>query len=408
MHIAVVHQHYTSPDDPGAARHYALIEAWRQQHQVTLIAAEAFLERQARRFPRVPEGVRLLTLPVRYHNAMEPGSRAVAFAHFAAGAVARGLRMPRPDVVLGVSSPLSSAAAGALVAAARRVPFVFDVKDLWPDFPAQMGGLPRLSLRPLYALERALYRRAAHTITLTPDATAHVAAQGVPMERLSTLYNGTDAAFVDASRHADLAALRRAHDLGDQPVLLYAGTFGRANHPDLLVKIAEVLHARGRGILVCVGDGFARAQLMAAAQRLPSLRVVGPVARPEAYAWFRLAACSVVSFLPLPVLGTTSPAKLFDSLACGTPVVVVNPGWMQRLVERTGCGFFSDARDLEACAHDAAALLDHPERLEAAGTIAAALYRTDYHGLFDRLAHARRYEAIFEAAVAERRARTTA
>ncbi len=406
MNIAVFFQHYTTPDCGATARHYALMAHWAERHRVTLVASDAWKrERLSERFLWVPEGVSLVNVPVAYTNRMQPVERALSFGRFAARALWSGRRMARPDVVLGVSTPLTAPAAGALTARHHGAPFVLDVKDLWPAFPVEMGAVPLAAPRRLlYGLERWLYRRAAHVVTLSPDMTAHVAriagadaiTHGRATAPVTTLYNGTDARFVDASADADVGALRRAFDIPDGPVMLYAGTFGRANNAPLLVRVAEELAARGRGTLVCIGDGYAADDLARAAARLPSLRLVPPQPRHAVFPWFRVADLTLVSFLPLPVLGTTSPAKLFDSLACGTPVVVTNDGWMRRLVDARGCGVFADAADIDGCARAAAsALLDDPVALAAMSARALALYRADTDGMFNRAAHAERYEEIF-------------
>lgn len=398
MHVAVFFQLFNSPDEGARARHYALMQAWAKRHRVTLITTTPTLTRRAERFPRVPEGVRLVELPLHYRNHMGTPERMPTYARYAAWALWKGLSaLERPDVVLGVSNPLSVPAVAALVAHLRGVPFVFDVKDLWPDFPVQMGAVPLAAARrALYRLERTLYRRAAHVVTVSPDMTAHVVAAGTLPDKVTTLFNGTDPAFVEASRTADLDALRRAHDLEGRRVVLYAGAFGRANNAPLLVRVAEALAARDDGaVLVCLGEGYDEPMLRAAAARLPTLRVPGPVARPDVFAWFRLAELSIVSFRPLPVLGTTSPAKFYDSVACGTPPVVVCDGWLRRFVAREGCGFFADASDPQACAAAIAALLDDPARLREVGARAEAVYRADVNGMFDRTRHADVYEDIF-------------
>jgi len=393
VHIVVFHQHYTAPEGPHGARHYALLEHWRHRHEVTLLSA-AYNAPSAHHWPRVPQGVRHVRIRAPYRNQMGQAARAVSFVRYAAGAVAQGLRIPRPDIIVGVSSPLFSAAAGAAVAAFREVPFVLDMKDIWPDFPVQMGAMPRPLARGLYALERALYRRSAHVVTLSPDMTDHVVAHDVSAAQVTTLYNGTDPRYVEASRAVDLDALRRRHGLVEKRVVLYAGSFGRANNLPLLLRLAEHL-AGTDSVLVCIGEGYGQDALRTAAERLPSLRLLPPVAHTDVYAWFRLADLSLVAFLPLRVLGTTSPAKLFDSLACGTPVVIFNDGWMRTLVEQTGCGFFVGEPDPEACARHVAALLGDSERLVAAGARAADLYAADYAQMFDRDRHAARYEALF-------------
>ena len=402
MHLAVVFQHYNNPDCDATARHFTLLAHWVRRYRVTLIASRAWADRRlSERFPWVPEGVALRSIDVPYTNQMGPRERVGAFARFAVQAFREARGMERPDLFVGVSTPLTAPAAAALAARHHRVPWVMEVKDLWPDFPVAMGSVPGVAAPLLYRLERALYRSAAHVVAYSPDMAAHVA-RTVPAERVTTTYNGTDPSLVEESRTADLEALRAAHGLGDGPVVLYAGTFGRANNVPLLLRLARRLGSVPGARLVCIGDGYGRAALEAETHRLPALRIVAPQPRHAAFPWFRLADLSVVSFNDLAVLGTNSPAKLFDSLACGTPAVVVNDGWMRRLVDDHGCGFYAPAADPEGVADAVVrALADRP-RLDAMAGRATALAegRPD---LFDRTRHAADYETLFERVVAEHR-----
>ena len=95
--------------------------------------------------------------------------------------------------------------------------------------------------------------------------------------------------------------------------------------------------------------------------------MVGGQARHEVFEWFALAAVSVVSFLGMPVLDANSPAKLYDSLAVGTPVVVTNAGWTKELVEKHACGWYVPAGDAVALAVQLRESLRHPGQLAAAG-----------------------------------------
>lgn len=315
------------------------------------------------------------------------------------------LRMPRPDLLLGSTTPLSAPATVALAARLRRIPWVMEVRDLWPAFPIQMGGLPsRSGQHALTRLERMLYTSADYIVTLSPDMTAHIVEGGIPAEHVMTSYNGTDLHEAQSVTDADVHALRHAHNLPDGPIVLYAGTFGRANNIPLLIRIAETLQREHPSAsLVCLGDGYGRSYLDAAAARIPVLRVIGSRPRTEIFTWFRLADLSVVAFNDLPVLGTNSPAKLYDSLASETPVLVVNDGWMRSLVETEGCGFFSSAAVPNAVGAKVVELLNTPGALQEASE-QARRFVGQHPEIFDRHRIAEQYEALFERIVSNRSA----
>ena len=393
MHIAVLYQHYNTPDCASTGRFFQFFRRWGPRHRVSLIASSAYrAQRLSSAFPWTPEGVVLHEIDVPYANAMRPARRLRAFAAFAGRAFLAGLRLPRPDLIVGISTPLTTAAAAALLARLRGVPWVFVVQDLWPDFPIQMGAVPGPLHRPLYALERALYRSAAHVIVFSPDMAAHVRRYGVPGGRVTMQFNGTDFDLIDAVTDADVAALRAEHGLEGKRVALYAGTYGRANDIATLLAAAERLRHRDDLRFVFVGDGYHAPAVRAAAARLPGVIAIPPQPRHRMFGWFRLADVALVSFLGLPVLAANSPAKLFDSLGCGTPVVVTNPGWTKRFVEEHGCGWYVPPSDPAALGRCLEQLLADPTVLEEAGRRGAEIARE----AFDRAALADAMEAILE------------
>ncbi|WP_310391498.1 glycosyltransferase family 4 protein [Hymenobacter sp.] len=371
MHIAVFSQYHTNPDCPATSRHYALLAHVAKTHRVTLLTTPAWQsQRLTRDFPWVPAGVEIREARVPYDNKMGPVRRALAFAQYAAWAVREGLRLDRPDVIWGISTPLTAAWAAARVARQRRVPWVFEVQDLWPSFPIAMGAVPTaLARQQLYRMEKRLCQSARHILPLSPDMARYVTDLGIAPAKVTTVLNGTDLELAARATPAAVAQLRQAHGLAGKQVVLYAGTFGRANDIPTLVAAAEALAAVDADVTwVFLGHGFFEPLIAAAAARWPGrIRLVGGQARHEVFAWFALAAVSMVSFLGLPVLDANSPAKLYDSLAVGTPVVVTNQGWTKRLVEQYGCGWYAPAGDAVALAAQLRALLAQPHELAAAG-----------------------------------------
>ncbi len=395
MHIAVFSQYHTNPDCPATSRHYTLLAHIAKTHRVTLLTTPAWQpQRLTREFPWVPPGVEIREARVAYDNKMGPVRRALAFAHYAAWAVREGLRIDRPDVIWGISTPLTAAWAAARVARWRRVPWVFEVQDLWPAFPIAMGAVPTLLARQqLYRLEKRLYQSARHIVPLSPDMTRYVTDLGIVPEKVTTILNGTDLEMAARATPAAVARLRQEQGLAGQRVILYAGTFGRANDIPALVAAAEALAAQESGVTwLFLGHGFYEPLIAAAAARWPGcIRLVGGQARHEVFRWFALADISVVSFLELTVLDSNSPAKLYDSLVVGTPVIVTNRGWTKELVEQYGCGWYVPAG---ALAEQLQGLLAQPEVLAAAGARGRRLALES----FDRQQLAAQMQLLLEAA----------
>jgi len=405
MHIAVFSQYHTNPDCPATSRHYALLEHLAKTHRVTLLTTDAWAgQRLTQEFPWVPAGVEVRIAKVRYDNKMGPARRALAFVQYAAWAVREGLKLDKPDVIWGISTPLTAAWAAARVARRLRIPWVFEVQDLWPSFPIAMGAVPTaLARRELFKLEKRLYDSAAHIVPLSPDMGSYVTNLGIALNKVTTILNGTDLELAARAPAAAVAALRQEQGLVGKRVVLYAGTFGRANDIPTLVAAAEkMVEADPEVVWLFLGHGFHAPLIAAAAARWPGrIRVVGGQPRHAVFAWFGLADVSVVSFLDMPVLDTNSPAKLYDSLAVGTPVVVTNRGWTKALVGRENCGWYVPASDAPALAERLHEALRQPAILREMGERGRQLARRE----FDRQILATTMQRILEQAALTGRGR---
>lgn len=381
MHIAVFSQYHTNPDCPATSRHYSLLAHLAKTHRVTLITTRTWeSQRLTRAFPWLPAGVEMRAATVPYHNRMGAARRVLAFGHYAAYALREGLRIARPDVIWGISTPLTAAWAASQVARLRGVPWVFEVQDLWPSFPVAMGAVPnRWVQKGLFALESRLYDTARHILPLSPDMSRYVTDLGVEAAKITTVLNGTDLDLAAGATATATERLREEQGLAGRRVVLYAGTFGRANAIPTLVAAAELLAAQQPDTTwLFMGHGFYEPLIRAAAARCAAIRLVPPQPRHAVFTWFRLAAVSVVSFLDLPVLDANSPAKLYDSLAVGTPVIVTNQGWTKQLVEEQTCGWYVPAEDAAGLAAKLAYLLNQPQLLRQAGDNGKRLARAQF------------------------------
>jgi glycosyltransferase involved in cell wall biosynthesis len=370
------------------------VERLGREHDVTVITTRAWEDtRQVHRFPWTPPGVDLVRFDVPYDNTMSAPRRLGAFLHYAARALQYGLRMPRPDVILGSSTPLTAAAVAGTVARLRGRPWIFEVRDLWPAFPIQMGAVPDSGLHGLLrGGEAALYRSAAHVVTLSPDMEQHVRVRA-PEASVTTQAYGAGLRYLDEVGDAAREHMSERLSLNRPHLVLYAGTFGRANAiPTLLDAARRLTDARSDVLVAFAGRGHHAPQVERAAQQHDAIRRLSPLPYPETLALFERADLSLVSFLDRPVLAANAPGKFFDSLAAGTPVVVTNPGWTKRFVERHACGWFVPPESPEALAAQIRSVLASPDVLAETGRHAEAAARRH----FDREAMLDRYAALVD------------
>jgi glycosyltransferase involved in cell wall biosynthesis len=377
MRILYLHQFFVTRAGAGGTRSYEFARRFVSRgHAVRMLTAGEGRQEV--------EGIEVVGVSGGYSDyitatAISYPRRMLAFARFALVATAAALRGPRPDVIYATSPPLTMALPALAAASRWRAPLVFEVRDLWPEAPIQMGALRNpLSRRAARALERLVLRHATRIIALSPGIQSGVVAAGASAERVALVPNASD---LDLFRPAPFP---------DRFRVSYFGTMGEANDLAPVVEAARLLD----GVeFVLMGDGKHRARLERSAP--PNVTFTGTAAGKEAVAELAAgsSACLTV-FKDVPVLATNSPNKLFDTFAAGRPAIVNMDGWMRSLVEDNDAGLYVRAGDASDLADKLAWLRDHPAEAERMGRNARALAERE----FDRERLAERALAVLEEA----------
>jgi glycosyltransferase involved in cell wall biosynthesis len=417
MRIVYLHQYYVTPRQPGGTRSYEMARRLaRNGHEVHVVTTDTLAPRAALSWrTTVENGVHVHRLPVPYRNAMSYRRRMWSFAHYALGSARLATRL-HPDVVLATSTPLTVAIPGVVAARTRRVPFVFEVRDLWPELPIEIGALRNPVARWLaFALARTAYRNAAHVIALSPGMAEGVAAQGYPPERITVIPNGCDTEVFTVPDDEARSFRAELPWLGDRPLITYAGTFGVVNGLDHLVRIAaRMLEIDPEVRFLLVGDGRTYEDVREFAGRLGVLdrNLFLMTGVPKSAMPRILAASTVVTslFLPLDGMRHNSANKFFDGLAAGRPVAVNYGGWHADLLTEHGAGLVLDPADAELGAQALARVVHDDAWLAAAGASARALADREFSrdllaGRFEAVLTGTRATALQESGASEASAR---
>lgn len=383
MHVLYFHQHFSTPQGSAGTRSYEMARALsREGHNVTMVCGSygqgktglsgAF--RQGRR-RGVVDGIDIIEFDLNYTNDMGVLRRMGVFVKFALGSIGVALREPA-DVVFASTTPLTAGIPGIFARFLKRKPFVFEVRDLWPELPRAMGMRNPVLLGAMSVLEWVSYRSADRLVGLSPGIVEGIARRGVAKERIAMVPNGCDLELFSG----EVQVWRPEGVRDDQMLAIFTGTHGNANGLDAVLNAAVVLKQRGRDDIriALVGQGREKPQLQARArsQGLDNVLFLDPVPKT------RLAGLMAGADIGLQVLRNlpafyfgTSPNKFFDYIAAGLPVLNNYPGWLTGLITEHDCGFavppdnpqaFADA--LIAASDDRAALRAKGER---AKTLAA-------------------------------------
>jgi colanic acid biosynthesis glycosyl transferase WcaI len=383
MRLVVLCPHF-DPDTAPTGRVMSRIVAelvWRghQVHVVTSLpwyrahAVEPDWDGRLVRREAVPWGTIARLHPFPGSDKRNLVRRALGFVGFSALAAVAGIRAAgwfrRVDGVVAMSPPLTLGLTGRLVAWSHRAPLVFNIQDVFPDAAVRTGAITdRRVIAVASWVERLSYRSADAVTVLSDDLADNVRAKVPPhvRGRVHVIPN-----FVDADQIRPgprLTAYRAEHDIGSEPVVMYAGNVGFSQSLEMFVDAARAIPA---ATFVVNGDGAARPMLESCGRDVPNLRFVGyqpPERLPE------VLSSADVHVVPLRAgLGAVSvPSKIYSILAAGRPVVAaIDPGTeVTRILDASGGGVAVPSDDSEAFVAAVADLVGDATRREAMGVAA--------------------------------------
>lgn len=278
------------------------------------------------------------------------------------------LFLPRPDVIVSTSPQIFTACAAYMLSIFKRRPFIFELRDLWPDSIIAVGAMREsASIRALKRLEYFLYHKATRIVSVTHSFKSVLSGNGVPAEKIVVVRNGADLVnFTPGVKPDDLV---RYYRLEGRFVLAYIGTVGMAHGLGTLLDAAELVRANERIAFIIVGDGAERALLEDQARRrgLANLTFVGPVGKDEVLRYWRLADAALVLLRDRPVFRHVLPSKIFEAMATARPIILGVLGESADLLLAAQAGVVFPPEDAAALAETVAALAAAPERAAEMG-----------------------------------------
>lgn len=277
------------------------------------------------------------------------------YVSFALSAAMRGLTLSKPDVVIATSPQLLCPLAGWWIAWSMRVPFIFEVRDLWPESLAAVGagGEGTLLHRALGAIAGFLYRRADRIVVVTPAFKKHLVRNWrVPPHKIEVVENGVETDLF-CPNAASAAEIRQQFDLDRRFVICYAGTMGMAHSLEILLDAAEELQTTlPNTLFLLIGEGAEKQKIvdLAMARQLTNIRFVPQQPRERIPRFLSAADICLVLLKRNDLFKTVIPTKLLESMACARPVIVAVDGQSRELVEKAGAGVFVQPEDYRALA----------------------------------------------------------
>lgn len=276
------------------------------------------------------------------------------YASFCVSAALRGLAIPRPDVIIASSPQLLVGLSGWWIAFARQLPFVFEVRDLWPESLAAVGVGDEHSLlhHALAAVAKFLYQRSDLIVVVTPAFKDHLIRRWrVPPPKIAVVENGVETGLFAPAPSAANDALRRELGAEEKFLVCYIGTMGMAHGLETLLDAAGQLQSQNSNAqFLLVGEGAEKERIKALAHSrgLANVRFLDQQPREKIPAFISASDACLVLLKKADVFKTVIPTKMLEFMSCARPVILGVDGQARQIVEDASAGLVIEPENSEA------------------------------------------------------------
>ena len=374
MHILLVHQYFLRKNDAGGSRWNQFAKYWSQQgHKVTVLAGMVHYA-SGKKAPEYKgkfivreqetENVQVFRCHVSESYNKSFLGRFWAYISFVVSSVYAGLfKTGKPDVVICTSPPLTVGLTGWILSKFKRIPMVFEVRDLWPESAIDTGVLTNKWLINLsYWLEKKSYKSANWINVLTPAfLQALLEKKNIRPDRISMIPNAAD--FDIFKPGARNNWVREKHKFDNKFVVTYIGAHGVANHLIQILECAKILNDRSDIAFMLVGEGMQKQMLIETARQLKLNNVVFVNAVPKNLVVDYITASDVCTAVlkKVDTFKTVYPNKVFDYMSVAKPVVVAIDGVARKLVEDASAGIYVEPENPRMFADAVLTLKNNPQ-----------------------------------------------
>lgn len=341
MKILILHQHFKTPQSGGAIRSYYLAKALVEKgHRVVVITGH----NESDATKEILDGIEVHYLPVPYNNRFQFYARGRSFIKYISEAIREAGHFKDFDCCYAISVPLTIGIAAMRIKSLYKIPFIFEVGDLWPDAPVQMGFVNNYFFKEfLYSLEKRIYKSAKSIVALSPAIKIAIEKK-TPGKSIAMIPNMADTDFYKPEKKKP--ELEAKFDVEAKFVVSYIGALGVANGLDYFLDCARASQKANLPIqfLLC-GDGAMLEHMNSTSKKLQlqNFSVLPFQDRAGVKELMNVTDASFICYKSVPILETGSPNKFFDGLAAGKMIIINFGGWIRKEIEENGCGIYVDA-----------------------------------------------------------------
>jgi len=376
MKVLYIHQYFKTPEEGGAIRSYYLAKGMVDHGiEVELITSHNKKKAEIRNI----DGIKVHYLPVYYDATLGFFGRVYSFFKFMRMVRRYAHNIKNIDVCYATSTPLTIGVSAMNIKRDLKVPYLFEVRDLWPDAPVQMGVIKNKWLKKyLKYLEAKVYKNANKIVALSPGIRDEIVQTNNNIE-VALIPNMADVDFFQ--KENKLPELENTFGVKNKFVVSYFGAIGKANHLEYLLAAANACLKKQlpvKFLIIGVGAELEKLKYLVRHFDLSNVEFISFQNKFNLHRVLNITDAAYVSFANKPILETNSPNKFFDALASGKLIITNTKGWVKDICEKNVCGFYADPERPDSFASSIKKFIDDPEILETFQTNARAVGESEF------------------------------
>ncbi len=344
MKILYIHQYFNTPEMPGSTRSYEFAKKLVNSGHVVYMLTSDWQHRSKESFSDI-EGIKVFWAPIKYSNKMGFYRRIFSFLLFIIFVLKKGFSL-NFNIVFASSTPLTVGIPALIFKKIKKVKFIFEVRDMWPQIPIEMGILKsRTNIFLMRFLEKYIYDKSDSIIALSQGMKNEILKiTPLSKDKIKVITNLCHINEFNINKKHGEIFRREKLNISNQPLIIYTGSFGRINNVVYLVEIAEELKKIDSNIkFLIAGGGFQKKKLYQMSKELNLLNesvflkdYINKDLLPQV-----LSSATIVSslFIDLFSMRNNSANKFFDGLAAGKPIMINYDGWQSDLIRNFKIGF---------------------------------------------------------------------
>lgn len=337
MKVLYLHQYFQTNKSAGGTRSYEFSKHLAKKgYEVSIITGNEVVDEA------IDENIKIYSTKTKYSNKMGFVKRITSFFDYIYKSINIGIKIKDIDVVFATSTPLTIGIPGYILSKVKKAKFIFEVRDVWPDVPIELGFIKnKLVIHLLKNFEKFIYKKADQIITLSPGMYDNLVRKGVDESKLSMITNLSNIYLYENIKNIE--SIKSEIGLNnDKFTCIHPGAMGFVNGLDYVLDVAKETIKVDKDIeFILIGEGKEKEHLIERKEKenLYNVKILDSLPKEKVVRLIKSSDIGIMCVRDYKILEDNSANKFFDFLAAGLPIMINYGGWQKKALESNECGY---------------------------------------------------------------------